>query len=161
MRALPCLLLTVALVHPTHVSASAAGPFPQIHIMNETCESVGAIQTEEELRIVFQNVAQSCALTRCTVIMDEPLDASGVTIEQDGARLPGKFVKTEAACDGHPVWRFDGALPKAGRLLLVGPGTQTSVQIQDMAPPQGPAERAPKGKDALQEQTVPATPDKE
>jgi hypothetical protein len=104
--------------------ASAAGPFPQLQIVNEACETIGALAAGDTLRVTYQNVAQSCAGGRCSVLVDEPLDASVVQVQEKGGPVTGVFVSTGQACAGHPVWRFEGALPREGDLaLLLSPNT--------------------------------------
>jgi len=130
MRSLQLAILVAGILASGQALASAAGPFPQFGILDATCGQAHVIPAGGPLRITYQNVAQSCALQRCSVIFDEPLDASGIKVEWTGnpgkgetKPLEGRFVKTDEICGAHPVWVFEGKVPAEGAILLIAPTT--------------------------------------
>jgi hypothetical protein len=121
--------------------ATPAGPFPTITVIGPDCEPVRGIAPGGPLRITYQDVAQSCALGRCSVIHDAPLDAAGIAVRHDGLLVPGRFERTGETCGSHPVWQFSARLPGEGRLFLIdGPN---AYEVLVTAPGAGPADKAP------------------
>lgn len=148
MHLLRATLLVAVVLVSGQALASAAGPFPQFGVLDAACGVGNVVPAGGPLRITYQNVAQSCAVQRCSVIHDAPLDASAVRVEWtatpgDGKMTPleGRFVKTGETCGARPVWVFDGTLPARGAIVLIGPGTSYgSIQIQVKEPePQAPS----------------------
>jgi hypothetical protein len=142
MHFLPVTLFLAGVLVSGQASASTAGPFPQFGVLDAVCGVGTVIPAGEPLRITFQSVAQSCAVQRCSVIHDVPLDASEVHVEWtatpgDGKMTPldGRFLKTGETCGTHPVWAFQGALPARGAIVLTAPGTSCgSIRIQVKGP---------------------------
>ena len=149
MRSLQLTILLATLLISGVAVASAAGPFPQFGVLDAACGVGNVVPGGGPLRITYQNVAQSCAVQRCSVIHDAPLDAGEVRVEWtatpgDGKTTPleGRFVKTGETCGARPVWLFEGAIPAAGAIVLIGPGTSYgTIQIQVKEPAaQAPSE---------------------
>ena len=142
MHHLRSLLVLLFILSPAVGLGSAAGPFPQIQPVDSKCGPAPVVPAGGPLRITYQNVAQSCAVQRCSVIYDEPLDAGDIKVEwtdepQGGKRttLPGAFVKTKETCGARPVWVFDGEVPAKGAVLFVSPKTTYGyIHIRKVGP---------------------------
>jgi hypothetical protein len=142
MRSLHLMILLATLLISGEAVASAAGPFPQFAVLDAACGVGNVVPAGGPLRITYQNVAQSCAVRRCSVIHDATLDAGAVRVAWtatpgDGKMTPleGRFVKTGEACGAHPVWVFQGTIPAKGAIVLIAPGTSYgSIQIQVKEP---------------------------
>ncbi len=142
MRSVQSMVVVTILLLCSQALASAAGPFPQIQLVDAACQRAYAVPPNGPLRITYQDVAQSCAGQRCHVIYDKPIDASEMKLEwaadpQGGERTPlaGTFVKSKEMCEGRPVWTFQGKMPEKGGILFVSPRTSYGyIYIQEDKP---------------------------
>jgi len=117
-------------VLPAPAQASAAGPFPTIDVLGPGCGRAYALPANGELRMTFQNVSQSCAGGRsCSIIQDDPLDGTKVTVSHGETALSGTFKSRGEKCGHRPVWVFEHAVPGSGTMFLSAPGAAT-VQLQ-------------------------------
>lgn len=99
--------------------ATPSGPMP-------TVERVGADCTDASpttLEITFQEVVMTCAPGGpCSVLQDEPLDASELWVSVQGceAPWPGRFKATRKSCEGRPVWRYSTELAPGAEVAVSG-----------------------------------------
>ena len=90
---------------------------PTVRIVDGDCRG------DDELAITYQEEVQSCAPGGdCALMSSTPLSARDLWIEAVGCEGPlvGRFVPTRRSCEGHPVWRYRGAVPVGRPSAVVG-----------------------------------------
>ena len=118
MRFLLLLAVLAAILTPGVASATPSGPFPTISVLGRGCESAFALTAGDQLRVTFQKVVQTCAGQQCSVLQNDPMDATSIEVRHDEVLLTGAFKPTVEKCGLRPVWVYSLPVPASGKLMF-------------------------------------------
>lgn len=101
-------------------------------VVNARCETPAWLTAGQPLEVIRHSATMTCAGPgTCKTTHGAAKDASDLTVQVEGCAEPlkGRFTRTRRMCNGMPVFRFSGRLPKGHAVSVQGARQGARIRV--------------------------------